>query len=98
MAKKFDSTYHELVDIDDKAHQPKSLVFPKHKFGIKERCFQREWFNKWPWLHYNELDDSAFCFICTKAIKEKKAKTGNMDDCFIFSWYTKWRCSPKLCK
>ena len=36
---KFDSSFHELVDIGDKAHQPKSFVFPKRKFGIKDRCF-----------------------------------------------------------
>ena len=91
MAKKFDSSFHKLVDISDKAHQPKSLVFPKQKFGVKDRCFQRDWFEKWPWLHYNELDDSAYCFICAKAIKEKKVKTGNMDACFISTGYTNWK-------
>ena len=36
MAKKFDSSSHEPVDIGDKAHQPKLLVFPKQKCGIKD--------------------------------------------------------------
>ena len=83
MAKKFDSSSHELVDIGDKVHQPKSLVFPKRKCGIKDRCFQRDWFDKWPWLHYNELNDLAYYFTCMKVIKEKKVKTGNVDACFI---------------
>ena len=37
------------------------------------------WFEKWPWLHYNELNNLAYCFTCTKVIKEKKVKIGNMD-------------------
>ena len=88
MAKKFDSSSHKLVDIGDKAHQPKSLIFPKRKCGIKDRCFQRDWFEKWSWLHYNELNDAAYYFTCTKAIKEKKVKTGNVDACFVSSGFT----------
>ena len=91
MAKKFDSSSHKLVDISDKAHQPKSLVFPKRKCGIKDRCFQRDWFEKWSWLHYNELNDVAYCFTCTKVIKEKKVKTGNIDACFVSSGFTNWK-------
>ena len=34
MVKKFDLSSHKLVDIGDKAHQPKSLVFPKRKCMI----------------------------------------------------------------
>ena len=66
MAKKFDPSAHELVDIGIdsilsvilvirliRAHHPKSLVFLKRKFGVKEQCFQCECYSKWPWLHYN---------------------------------------------
>ena len=46
---------------------------------------------KWSWLHYNELNNAAYCFTCTKAIKEKKVKTGNMDACFVSSGFTNWK-------
>lgn len=27
------------------------------------RAFQSKWLSEFPWLHYNELNDSALCFI-----------------------------------
>ena len=59
--------------------------------SIKDRCFQCDWFEKWPWLHYNELNDSAYCFTYMRAIKEKKVKTENVDACFISSGYINWK-------
>ena len=95
MAKKFNTSGGELTDIGDSAHQPHGFSFPKRKFGNKnpvERAFQPTWFSKWPWLHYNEKTDSAFCFMCTKAMKEKKIrKVGNIDSSFICSGFTNWK-------
>ena len=91
MGKKIDSSSHKLVEIDDKSHQPKLPVFPKRKCGIKDRCFQHDWFEKWSWLYYNELNDAAYCFTRTKAIKEKKVKTGNINACFVSSRFTNWK-------
>ena len=88
ISKKFDSSCHELVD---KAHQPKLLVLPKQKYGNINVFSMIGLRNGHAWLHYNEFDDSACCFTCTTAIKEKKVKAGNMDACFISSGYTNWK-------
>ena len=88
---KIDSSSHKLVEIDDKSHQPKLPVFPKRKCGIKDRCFQHDWFEKWSWLYYNELNDAACCFTRIKAIKEKKVKTGNIDAFVVSSGFTNWK-------
>ena len=73
MAKTFNSTSHELVDIDNKAHQFKLLLFPKCKFGIKVWCFQCERFMHGSIiLAIKELSDSAFCLpYRTKVWREK---------------------------
>ena len=57
-------------EIGDQANQPASFAFPKIKFGEKNpvsRLFQSSWFKKWPWLHYDQAEDRAFCFVCMKS-------------------------------
>ena len=81
MARKISTVGGQLVDIGDEAHQPRKLSFPKRKFGVKnpvERCFQPTWLDKWSWLRYREETDSAFCFVCTKAMVENKVRIRNM--------------------
>ena len=41
---------------------------------------QHAWISKWPFLYYNEAEDSAFCFPCRKMFKEKKNKTSTKAD------------------
>ena len=43
------------------------------------------WFHSWSWLHYDENNDTALCFLCCKAVREKKIKPGNADTAFV-SW------------
>ena len=39
------------------------LKYPKGSFGNGlERSFCKEWYRKFPWLHYNEKRDAVFCF------------------------------------
>ena len=48
-------------------NQPSSgYTFPKRKFGGANRSFQSCWTKQFPWLHYNESNDSAFCWFCMK--------------------------------
>ena len=32
---------------------------------------------QWSWLHYNEVTDKAFCFLCHKAETEGKLNAAN---------------------
>ena len=34
---------------------PKSYVFPKTKVGERNRSCQHQWFEKFPWLHYDSM-------------------------------------------
>ena len=43
--------------IGNKAHQPRKFQFPQREFGktsIVKRSFQKQWFDRWSWLHYDE--------------------------------------------
>ena len=67
-------------------HQPTTFAFPKRQFEKSKlvmRSFQAGWFRSWTWLHYHEATDSAFCFLCAKAIREKKMSSGNADTAFV---------------
>ena len=60
--------------IGDKVHQPSSVHFPQRMFGktsMVKRSFQRQWFDRWSWLHYDEDRDLAFCFTCVVAYHRK---------------------------
>ena len=48
--------------VAEKPHQPRSFSFSKREFGNKcivKRSFQPRWFDQWPWLDYNEENDSV---------------------------------------
>ena len=84
-----------LPEIKDSPHQPPATFkFPQREFGkqtIVKRSFQHSWFQKYPWLHYDEKNDSAYCFNCVNAYKQKKLKVSSADTCFISRGYTNWK-------
>ena len=50
------------VDVPDQPHQPLTFAFPKRSFGKKTPVFrscQPSWFSQWPFLHYDEANDSS---------------------------------------
>ena len=77
--------------LGDQPNQPSSFSFPKRKLGEKHpvyRSFQPSWFWKYPWQHYDQVNDKAFCFTCLKA-----SKIGNLKVCdaFLSRGYTNWK-------
>jgi len=49
-------------------HQPHSFLFSKRMFGKKTgvlRAFQAKWFDSYSWLHYDEANIVAFCYLHT---------------------------------
>ena len=74
----------DVVDtIPSIPHQPQTFNFPKRSFGkskIVERSFQPGWFQKWPFLHYDESNDSVFCHVCTMSFKLKRMKSSTRAD------------------
>ena len=88
MAMASSSRVGEVVSesIPEEPHQPKAFSFPKRSFGKKNavfRSFQQDWFTKFPFLHYDEAKDVAFCHVCLMAVKKKRMKTGYIDPAFV---------------
>ena len=78
------------TDFLESSHQPgPDFIFPKHTFGknsVVQGSFQHSWFSKWPFLHYNEAEDTVFSHICMKMFKGKKNKTyTKADPAFVSS-------------
>ena len=76
-------------------NQLRSLKFPQHEFGQKrvvKRSFQPQWFDRWPWIHYDESCDAAFCFLCVKAYCQKKIDNiSSLETTYISTGYTNWK-------
>lgn len=82
-------------------NQPSSFNFPKKTFGqtkTVQRSFQPQWFKSWTWLHYDELRDLCFCYICIQAHAEKKISSGYIDQCFISRGFSNWKDATSVFK
>ena len=82
------------VSLPTGPHQPRSFSFPKRTFGKKapvNRSFQASWFESHSWLHYDEANDAAFCYICMKAAKENKLTRCIVDQAFTTKGYINWK-------
>ena len=85
-----------LPNIGKKPNQPKRFLFLKRKYGKKtivKHAFQQQWFHNWPWIHYDEAKDVAFCHTCVTAVRSKKLKNvlNNGDLAFIHRGYANWK-------
>ena len=82
-------------DLPEKAHQPRKFNFPKREFGkskLVKRSFQSSWFDKWPWLHYNENEDTVICYTCAQAAVQKKLNwSACADKAFISRGFSNWK-------
>ena len=73
-------------------NQPKNFQFPKKDYGKQSRSFQSLWFKDYPWLHYDEISDSAFCYICiSQNNKGNLTSARNMEKTFISTGYSNWK-------
>ena len=72
--------------------QPRHIAFPSRSFGKSDhvkRLFQANWFNKFPWLHYDLARDAVRCFMCCKAVKDGRAvATGVTEQTYLVKGFT----------
>lgn len=101
MAFKF--TQEDVHDVPDEAFQPPRLTFPRRQFGISapvNRAFQAAWFNHFnmfKWLHYDIRQDSAYCFVCCKAVKERKVELSSyVEESFLVKGFTNWMDATRI--
>ena len=88
-------SHSDIPEVGDQPHQPRSFKFPQREFGktsIVKRSFQPQWFDRWPWLHYDEERDLSFCFTCLVAFKNKHLHSvRNLEQSFISSGFSNWK-------
>ena len=84
-----------LPEIGDTAHQPLNFSFPQREFGkssVVKCSFQAQWFQWWPWLHYDVNRDQAFCFSCVMAYKNNYLhSTSCLEKFFIYTGFNCWK-------
>ena len=67
-----------IPSLPDEPHHPKSFAFPKRSFGMTKPVFcsaKSQWFDTWPFLHYDEGQDVMFCHTCVTAFKLGRIKS-----------------------
>ena len=72
------SSRSDLPELPSSPHQPSSFTFPKRCFGNKvvvQRSCQRSWFERLPFLHYDEGKDVVFCHTCVTGFRKGKMKS-----------------------
>ena len=75
-----------------KPSQPINFKFPKKRYGKQTRAFQSKWFTEFPWLHYNEQNDSVLCFICAQQHEKSNLRTArNKEYAFISEGFSNWK-------
>ena len=76
--------------IPEKAHHP-ILNFPPRTIGKQRRSFCSSWYQKYPWLHYQEANDSVLCFHCHVAERRHLPITLNKDVAFLSVGFSNWK-------
>ena len=83
------------VPSHSQSYQPCSFAFQKCSFGKKTivwRAFQAKWFDSYSWLHYDEANNVAFCYLCKKATAEKKLMASKCsDEVFTSRGFCNWK-------
>ena len=79
------SVSSDPLTFPDKPHQPRLTSFPVVAFGSgsKRRSFQANWFDMWPWLHWNDSLESVFCHVCIQVSRAGLMCTKTSDQAFI---------------
>ena len=61
-------------------HLMPGFEFPKRLFGKAKQVLcsgQSQWFDTWPFLHYDEGQDVVFCHTCVTTFKLGRMKSSN---------------------
>ena len=74
-------------------NQPRNFKFPARTFGKQnfKRSFQPAWFDKFKWLHYDPDTDSAFCFMCIKALHHNMISSTKGEIVFTEKGFRNWK-------
>lgn len=72
--------------------QPVGFIYPKRKFGKRERSFNPTWYKIFPWLHYCTEKDFVLCHTCMTQHKQGNIKLSTkLEMAFIETGFTNWK-------
>lgn len=77
--------------LDSTPYQTLTFLFSKRAFGkskVVNRSFQPSWSGLWPFLHYDEANDSVFCHTCLMAFKLECITSSCADPAFVSYSYS----------
>ena len=80
-----------MITLDSRPHQPTHFNFPQREFGQKGYRFQVSWFQKWPWLHYIEHNDTVLCHTCAWAAAMELPSTEKGELPFVETGFSGWK-------
>ena len=67
------------------------MSFPLRTFGKQKRSFCSSWYQRYPWLHYQEASDTVLCFHRHVAEKRHLPLSLNKEDAFIKVGFSNWK-------
>ena len=78
--------------LSETPNQPRLVSFPFGK-SSKRRSVQSSWFDKGPWLHWNDSLGSVFCLVCLRA---SKAGSKSCDQALISRGSKNWHNATRM--
>ena len=72
------------------------LLVSLARLNLKTGFFQASWFHRFSWIHYDATDDSAFCFLCCKAVKGKKMGLTRLSEASFLKGFTNWKGATRV--
>ena len=92
-------SHEEIKDLPE-TFPTTTLFLSSHSFGKAQpenSFFQASWFHRFPWFYYDATDDSAFCFLCSIAVKgEKMGLTRLSEASFLVKGFTNWKDATQV--
>ena len=77
-------------------HPSKQFVFPKTKLTRNRSC-QYNWFDNYPWLHYDIDKYCVFCFYCMKNVSKLTAEK-NKEPTYTSVGFRNWKKAKSVLK
>ena len=75
-------------------NQPRSIEFPSRLFGKTCRRFQKNWFNSFVWLDYDEPKDIVYCHTCRTAERCNQLNVPSKELTLIKTGFSNWKDAP----
>ena len=81
---------HEIADLQTPA-RPQNIEFWQRIFSGKLRSFNKNWFSRFNWIHYNCCKDAVFCFVCKKALSVGAISSNNVAQTIVKRGFGNWK-------